>query len=304
MFGQQPRQLRPLLRRETRGRAHVVQDAPGIVQPQQQRAHPVPTAMHAITGDHTVGGVAVLDLELGAPAGFVGTCCGLGDDAVQSGSLEPLEPAGRHGAVGGGGSEVHRRGETGGHVDQDRSALGERRTGEVAIAQRQNVEGHETCRRLAGEPGDAARRRVDAGAEGVEVQPAAWCRDDQFTVQHAALRQTRPQGSRQFREVAGQRPLVAAADLQFGAVAEDHGTEAVPLGLEPQLTRLGLGQRVGRACQHRGHGRHHRQFHATHGRPRPIQSTASPRWLFGDWTVAAPRSVGAPRRPADAGCRA
>ena len=46
----------------------------------------------AVAGDHAVGGALVLDLEHGPLVGLVGAVQRLGDDAVEAGALELLEP--------------------------------------------------------------------------------------------------------------------------------------------------------------------------------------------------------------------
>ena len=56
--------------------------------------------------------------------------------------------------------------------------------------------------------------------------------DDDLAVEHAALGDARLQRLDELREVAVERPLVAALDEHLVAVAKDEGAEAVPLRLE------------------------------------------------------------------------
>ena len=72
--------------------------------------------------------------------------------------------------------------------------------------------------------------RVDALLQRLEVQ-AVVGGDDDLAVDHAALRQLGVDRRDQLGEVAGHRPLVAAAQLDFIAVAEADGPEAVPFRL-------------------------------------------------------------------------
>ena len=78
------------------------------------------------------------------------------------------------------------------------------------------------------------RTRESAGwmplLQRLEVQ-AVVGGDDDLAVDHAALRQLGSDRRDQFGEVAGHRPLVAAAQLDLVAVAEADRPEAVPLRL-------------------------------------------------------------------------
>ncbi|MDT5130672.1 MAG: hypothetical protein QOG79_1616 [Mycobacterium sp.] len=92
--------------------------------------------------------------------------------------------------------------------------------------------------------------------QGLEVQ-AVIGHDDDLTVDHATLRQLSGGGHDQLREVARHRPLVAATQLDFIAVPETYGPEAVPLrfiGGARRNRRNGL-------RQHRRERRHHGQVH-------------------------------------------
>ena len=101
---------------------------------------------------------------------------------------------------------------------------------EVLVSQGEQIEGHERGRRLLGELPDARGRGVDAVEQGVEVEPPR-SGDDHLAVHHAARRERRLEWLDQLGEVAGQRLLVPAAQLDRVAVAEDDGPEAVPLRL-------------------------------------------------------------------------
>ena len=72
-------------------------------------------------------------------------------------------------------------------------------------------------------------------------------------------------GVEHLREVAGQGPVVAAAELDLVAVAEHDAAEAVPLRLveQPGVAR----HLVDRLGQHGPDGRHHGQAHPGEGQP-------------------------------------
>ena len=99
---------------------------------------------------------------------------------------------------------------------------------------------------------------MDPLEERLEVEPAAGG-DHDLAVEDAAGRELLPQGSGQLREVSGERPLVAAAQLDLVAVAEDDAAEPVPFRLvqHPALRR----ELPGELGQHGGDGGHHRQVH-------------------------------------------
>ena len=77
---------------------------------------------------------------------------------------------------------------------------------------------------------------VHAQLQRLEVQPAVGG-DDDLAVDHAPLGQLGDGRRHQFGEVAGHRPLVAAAELDLVAVAEADRPEAVPLRLVGRVGR-------------------------------------------------------------------
>ena len=98
--------------------------------------------------------------------------------------------------------------------------------------------------------------RVDALLQRLEVQPVVGG-DDDLAVDDAPLGQFGLDRRDQLGEVAGHRPLVAAAELDLVAVAEADRPEAVPLRL---VGRAGRDRRH-RLGQHRRNRRHHGQLH-------------------------------------------
>ena len=155
---------------------------------------------------------------------------GLAIDAVEAGALELLEPLLRGSQIGGRGGDVDRGAGAGQGVDEGGAALAERPLGVVVIAECEQVERDEGCRRLLGEHPHPRIGRVDALLQRLEIQPVVGG-DDDFTVDHAALRQLGLDRGDQFGEVPGHGPLVAAAQLDLVAVAETDRPEAIPLRL-------------------------------------------------------------------------
>ena len=116
--------------------------------------------------------------------------------------------------------------------DQQLVALGQRTIEQRIVVECQQVEGDERRRRLGGESADAGFGGMDALQQRVEVEPAIiGGRHDDLAVDDASLRQRRKQRFEQLGEVAGERALVAAGELDLVAVAEDDAAEAVPLRL-------------------------------------------------------------------------
>src|SRR6516164_11484383 len=72
----------------------------------------------------------------------------------------------------------------------------------------------------------------------IEIE-AARCNDNDFPVEYATRGQRLLQGLKQIGEVAVQRLLIAALDVDFVAVAKDQGSESIPLGLEDPVVSGG-----------------------------------------------------------------
>src|SRR3954449_12682129 len=131
------------------------------------------------------------------------------------------------------------------------AALRERLAREVVVAQREQVEGDEAGRSLGGEPRDAAGGGGDGLLQRPDVQ-AAIAGDDDRAVDHRARREAPPDRVDDLGEVARHRPLLAAADLDLVAVAEDDRAKAVPF----RLVELAGGDGGHGLGQHRRDGGH------------------------------------------------
>src|SRR4029079_59879 len=166
----------------------------------------------------------------------VGERDGLHHHPIEPGALEAAEPLLGHGAIAG------RRGQVDGWLRSGQGLLEaappllEREGTEVLVTDRQQVEGHERCRRLLGQLLVPRGGGVDAVEQRIEVEPPR-TGDDDLAIHHAALGERGAEGAEDLREVAGHRPLVPAPELHALAVAKDDGAEAVPLGLVDDVAR-------------------------------------------------------------------
>ena len=101
---------------------------------------------------------------------------------------------------------------------------------------------------------------MDALLEAVEVEPVTvGVGHDDLAVDDASLGQRVEQLRDQLREVAVERALVAARQLDLVAVTEDDAAEAVPLRLVEQA--VSRRDRPRQLRQHRQDRRHHRELH-------------------------------------------
>ena len=247
--------------RERADHAHAGQ-VPGVgVQAEEQRADRLRAALvRPVPGDDAVRGALMLDLEHDPLVRLVRPVQRLGDQPVQPGPLELLEPVAGQVAVRGRRGQVHRGAGLGQGLLQCGPALLERLLAQISVVQREQVERHEVRRGLLGKEGDTAGRGVDPLQQGLEVQPpAGGIRDHDLPVHHAPRRQIRGQGLGDLREIPGHRALVAAADFHLALVEEDDRAETVPLGLEAERA---LGYLRYRAGQHRRDRRVNRKVHA------------------------------------------
>src|SRR5207248_4937020 len=101
--------------------------------------------------------------------------------------------------------------------------------------------------RLRGEQLHPRSGRVDAEQERLEIE-AARAGDDDLGVEDAAGGNLASERLAELREVAGERPLLAALQVWLAAVPEDEAAEAVPFRLvEPVLAG---GNVLGQLRQH------------------------------------------------------
>ena len=219
--------------RERADHADRGQRAVVVVQAEQQRTDRVrPALVHPVAGDHAVGGALVLDLEHHPLVRLVGAVERLGDDAVQPGALELGEPALRRSS----------RSVVAGVTWTARRAARQRAARDAA---RRSANGRPV--RSSSPSASRSKAMNDAGvcsASRVTRDAAGWmrcCSASKSSPSPVAITispsTTHRSGSSarerldQLREVAGHRLLVAAADLDLVAVAEDQRPEPVPLRL-------------------------------------------------------------------------
>jgi hypothetical protein len=228
-----------------------------VVQAEHERPDDRPALVPAERPDDAVRRARVLDLEHRALVGGVRAVERLGDDAVEPGALEHGEPLAGRGRVAGHRREVHGRPGVGQQLLEPVAPLRLRDLHQRLAVHRQQVEGDERRGRRLGEHPHAAVGRVDALQQRLEVE-ADLAGDDDLAVDDAPGRQVGAHGLDDLREVARQRPLVAAAELDLVAVLEDDAAEAVPLRLVEVVPVGDVGDRLG---EHRLDGRHDRQVH-------------------------------------------
>ena len=210
------------------------QHAALVVQPEQQRADGVRAGLvHPVAGDHAVAGALVLDLGHHPLVGLVGLVELLGDQPVQPGPLELLEPGPRQLVVVGDRGEVDRRLAPGPAPAPAGPAA--RRTGARSGPRRRAPAG----RTRRSWPGSRAASRFTRLAAGwmrcCSTSNSSELRSrSSTTISPSITARSREVGQHRvdhLREVAGHRALVAAADLHLVAVPEDDRAEAVPLRL-------------------------------------------------------------------------
>ena len=201
--------------------------------------------MRAEAGDDTVRGAQVLHLQPPALTFLVLAGDVLGDDAVEPGTLERVEPLPRLVRVAGQRREVHVRVVGAEHGLERGPALTERDAPQVLLPVSEQIERDEGRRSLLGQHRDPAGRGMDAQRQQVEVQ-ARRCLDHDLAVDHRAVGQCGQQRLDQIGEVAGERLLVAAAELDVLAVTEHDAAEAVPLRLvRPLVADRHLARQLG-----------------------------------------------------------
>ena len=170
----------------------MVERALVVVQPEQQRAdvRARPVLVPAEAGDDAVRRALVLDLEHRALARLVRRVEALGDDAVEPGALEPIEPVGGGRPVAGRRRQVDRRLRLAEHGLEPRRgarpAGPSRRSSSPSASRSQATKLAGDC---AASIFDPRRGRVDAQQERLEVERAV-ARDDDLAVEHAALGQS------------------------------------------------------------------------------------------------------------------
>ena len=239
----------------------VMENTLPVVQTQQQRTHPVPVLVHPISRHRAVGRAVVLRLEHHPLVRDIWEVGRLGDDAVEAGALEAVEPIARLVDRSRGRREMDGRLHRGERLLQSGSTLAERQLHEIRLAKCQEIEGDERRWCLRGQPAHARVGRMDPLLERVEVESRR-AGDDDLAVDDDLWREFAAQRIDELREVAGEWTLVSAAEHDFVAVAEHDAPEAVPLRFEDEFGAAGQGVEGAHALrQHRRHRRHHRQVH-------------------------------------------
>src|SRR5262245_40189518 len=150
-------ELLPQGRGEAARHPDVVQRPLVVVQTEEQRPDAVAVLVGPEAGDDAVGGALVLDLEPGAFVLAVLARARLGDNPVETGALELLEPLGCDLRVLGHRGDVDRRRCAAQHLLEPAAPLGDRPRPEVVVALGEEIEGDEARRCLGGQLRDPAR---------------------------------------------------------------------------------------------------------------------------------------------------
>jgi hypothetical protein len=232
----------------------------GIVeQAQEEGADAFAVLVSAESGDDTVGGSLVLDLEHDPLVGEIVKVRGLDDHAIESRPFEAREPVRSHIGVLGGRCQVDRRLGSLQQLLEHLSALPVRRLHVRGVVVCQEVEGDERRRCRRRELVDPLGRRVDALGQRVEIESRR-TGDDHLAVDDDAIGQLAAERLDELGEVSGQGLLVAAAEFHIVAVTEHDATEPVPFRLVVQA--VFAGQITGELGEHGRHGRRDGEFHA------------------------------------------
>ncbi len=217
----------------------MLQDARIVVQAEEQRTDRIASALvPAKAGDDAVGGARELHLDHRALPRLISEAGGLGDDAVEPGALEVLEPVLRLRAVTRHGSQVNGRRCARQQLFQRRAPRALRLVHQAAAGDGQRVEGDEGRWGFLRELGDARGGGMQPELKRVEIE-AVGRGDDDLAVEHAVLGQARGERVVQFREVAVERPRIAALDEEIALAFEHQRAEAVPFRLEQIVVARG-----------------------------------------------------------------
>ena len=134
----------------------------------------------------------------------------LGHDAVDACAVEAVEPALGCNAVGGRRRHVQRWADPSEHPLEQLPPRRERLLAHVVVIQREQIEDDVCRRRLTREPLHARFRRVKPAHQRFELEAFTPRRHD-LPVEHDPSLVERQHGGDELREVAGERPSVAAA---------------------------------------------------------------------------------------------
>ena len=208
-----------------------------VVEAEQQRPDALAVLVRAEPGDDAVGGALVLDLQpsCARPRRY-GAVERLGDrrrraPRPRSARTSSAAVAGRRSPASGGRAASRRRSA----ASSRGPPLGERLRPQVVVALGEQVEGDERdgvssasifTRDSAGWMRSESRSKSSPSSVAMTISPSSTHRSGSAA----------SSGSTQLGEVAGQRLLVAAAELDVVAVAEHDAAEAVPLRLVEQTS--------------------------------------------------------------------
>src|SRR5262245_28305244 len=228
--------------------------APIVVQTEEQRSNELVLSLlvPAEACDDAISGARMLDLDHRALAGFVDARRRLGNDAIEAGALELLQPFRGDPSVASHWGYINRRVDGRERLFQQRSPLGLRQLAHVAIVGREDVEGHKGGWRLFRQFRHARGSGVQPKLQQIEIK-AVGRDDDDFPVDDQSRGKLFEERVVKFRKVPVERPEVAALNVDVVLPTENDRSEAVPLRLVEE-TAVSW-KRVGELREHRLDGR-------------------------------------------------
>ena len=179
----------------------------------------------------------MLDFEHDSLVGLIGEISRLGDDSIEAGAFEAVEPVESDVAVGGGGSDVNRRlcGVEGGF--EHGAALLKGLLAKIPIALAKDVEEDAGSRGFRGEEFYTRGGGVNAELQRIEVEPS-FPGNDEFAIEDTFCGELFAKRVEHLRKVAVQGFLIAALYEDVISVTKDKDAKAIPLRLIDPVAAL------------------------------------------------------------------
>ena len=242
-------QLATLGHRERGRDADVLQVSAIIIEPEQQRADRVtPALVPTKSGYDAIRGARVLHFDHGALPGEIRAGGGLGDDAIEPGAFEAVEPIDGGRPIASHRRQMNRRRNAREEVFQNCAPFGLRLAHHIAAVCGENVESDERRRHFLREFLHSGRRRMQSKLQRIEFETVR-SRHHDLSVEDTAFRQPFEKQLMQLGEIAIQWTQIAALNEDVLIASIDDGAKAVPFRLEEILA--GDRQIAGELGEHR-----------------------------------------------------
>ena len=233
-------QLPPFRVREARAHTHMLQHTRIIEQPKQQRPDRLSFTflMPPKSGDHAIAVALVLHLQHHPLVRLVGPGHRLGHNPVKPRAFKPPKPIRSHTRIPRSRSQVkRRRGRRKQRLQFPPPAL-KRNTAQIPIAHTKQIEEHNRRRNLLRQKLHPRSRGMNPQLQSLKVQPAI-LGDHNLPIEHAPIRQLRPQRFDQLRKIPVQRFLIPALQQNFIPIPKNQSTKPIPLRLEDPVGPCG-----------------------------------------------------------------